>query len=92
MRSSTIRYSVRLQELPSSRAQNGFSTQSINNRKGNTMEIKRLRLTDLEINRGQVPGLPSNPRGSSCICLSGNCSGNHNLFFRKGYLFWGLER
>ena len=26
------------------------------------MEIKRLRLTDLEINRGQVPGLPSNPR------------------------------
>ena len=62
MRNSTIRYSVRLQELPSSRAQNGFSTQSINNRKKNTMEIKRLRLTDLEINRGQVPGLPSNPR------------------------------
>ena len=62
MRSSTIRFSVRLQELRSSRAQSGFSTQSINNRKKNTMEIKRLRLTDLEINRGQVPGLPSNPR------------------------------
>lgn len=26
------------------------------------MEIKRIRLTDLEINRGQVEGLPSNPR------------------------------
>ena len=62
MRSSTIRCSARRQELRSSRAQNGFSTQSINNRKRSIMEIKRLRLTDLEINRGQVPGLPSNPR------------------------------
>ena len=26
------------------------------------MEIKRIRLTDLELNRGQVAGLPSNPR------------------------------
>lgn len=26
------------------------------------MEIKRIRLTDLELNRGQVEGLPSNPR------------------------------
>lgn len=26
------------------------------------MEIKRIRLTDLEQNKGQVPGLPSNPR------------------------------
>jgi hypothetical protein len=26
------------------------------------MEIQRIRLTDLEINRGQVEGLPSNPR------------------------------
>lgn len=26
------------------------------------MEIKRIRLTDLELNRGQVKGLPSNPR------------------------------
>ena len=26
------------------------------------METKRIRLTDLEINRGQVAGLPSNPR------------------------------
>lgn len=26
------------------------------------MEIKRIRLTDLEINRGQIEGLPSNPR------------------------------
>lgn len=26
------------------------------------MEIKRIRLTDLEQNRGQVEGLPSNPR------------------------------
>ena len=26
------------------------------------MEIRRIRLTDLEINRGQVEGLPSNPR------------------------------
>lgn len=26
------------------------------------MEIKRIRLTDLELNKGQVEGLPSNPR------------------------------
>ena len=26
------------------------------------MQIQRIRLTDLEINRGQVEGLPSNPR------------------------------
>ena len=26
------------------------------------MEIKRIRLTDLEQNKGQVKGLPSNPR------------------------------
>lgn len=26
------------------------------------MEIKKIRLTDLELNRGQVKGLPSNPR------------------------------
>ena len=26
------------------------------------MEVMRIRLTDLELNRGQVAGLPSNPR------------------------------